>query len=102
LSLPRETAFPYPTAFETTNKALFASGENAPTFVVANGGGASGLDFAATVSADDGVAAADEADGGAVAVGGESHGQGVSRVARDTPPGPGHGQAVREAAQGCR
>ena len=89
-------------AFETTNKGLFRQGENTLTFVVTNGGGASGLDFTATVTASDDVLDADAAAGSVAPQEGETHGRCVSRVARSTPPGPGHGRAVREAAHGCR
>jgi hypothetical protein len=90
--------------FETTTKSAFTRGENTLTFVVNNGGGASALDFTATVAASDGVLDTNTGDGGGHVAqrAGETHGQCVSRVARGTSPGPGHGKAVREAAHNCR
>jgi hypothetical protein len=91
-----------PSTFETTDRGKFRSGENTLVFVVNNsGGGPTGLDFAADVTANGGVARVvrvdddddDDDDGRA------NHGRCVREVARNTPPGPGHGAAVSYAAR---
>lgn len=81
--------FTTPAAFAAADDSWFAAGVNTLTFVVTNAGGPTGLDFVATVTA------------GAERERKESHGACVSAVARGTPPGPGHGAAVRAAAHDC-
>ncbi|HEX8968271.1 MAG TPA: hypothetical protein VF937_10340, partial [Chloroflexota bacterium] len=82
-------------ALDTSDQSIFRSGSNTLSFFVNNQGGATGLDFKASVTssgANGNAQAEDE---------GENHGQCVSEVAHDTEPGPGHGEAVSQAAHDC-
>ena len=89
------------TAFATTERSWFGPGTNTLAFIVHNSGGASALDFVATVTAD-GADSDDGADDDGDHTGrGDNHGACVSAAAHSAPRGPGHGAAVRAAAHSC-
>jgi hypothetical protein len=84
--------------FETSDQSAFQSGTNTLSFFVNNSVGQTGLDFRARVTTSNARAEKDEKDDDEDE---DNHGQCVSEVAHSTARGPGHGEAVRDAAHDC-
>jgi hypothetical protein len=97
LTLNGSGGFAAPSTFATSDQSFFQAGTNTLSITVNNASGATGLDVQVRVRASD---ASDDDDDDATEKQ-DNHGQCVSAVARSTPPGPGHGEAVREAAHNC-
>ena len=99
LRCPGSGGFSFAKHLQTGDQSFFLAGMNSLSITVNNASGATGLDFRVRVRSNDAPSADDDAaDDGNKA---DNHGQCVFEVAHSTPPGRGHGEAVREAAHNC-
>jgi hypothetical protein len=98
LTLSGAGGFSSPGTFSTSDQTFFVAGTNTLSITVNNASGATGLDFQARLRSDN-ESDADNGNGGGNAR--DNHGACVAAVAHSTPPGPGHGEAVSEAAHNC-